>query len=255
MPTSVHSRLRRSPRADAGWLQQLQMESLGKSRRVDGALSSPFRRGPLVWGGVGTDAQHTFLQLLRQGTARTAVDIICVETRTTAIVENHRVLVANARAQVEALVAVDADSLAANAVSLIAVDRLTPERLGSLMALYEHKVVMEAALLGINAFDQPGVELPRRGAENRAAMNHIPHRACHWRCGLHRFAHDGRAAGSRFRCHLPRQLQQQLARGGQARREDRACARDASQRRCARPGGAGARIQSTDRMLSCTSRR
>ena len=73
--------------------------------------------------------------------------------------EHHKTLIANARAQVEALVAPDPDALGANAVSLISIDRLTPERLGSLMALYEHKVVMEAALLGINAFDQPGVEL------------------------------------------------------------------------------------------------
>ena len=68
-------------------------------------------------------------------------------------------------AQVEALVAVDNDSQAANAVSLLSIDRLTPERLGSLMALYEHKVVMEAALLGISAFDQPGVELAKAVAQ------------------------------------------------------------------------------------------
>ena len=143
-----------------GWLQQLQMESLGKSRRVDGALSD-VPTGPVVWGGIGTDAQHTFLQLLRQGTARTAVDVICVEQPDHGYVEHHKVLVANAHAQVEALIAPDADSLASNAVSLISIDRLTPERLGSLMALYEHKVVMEATLLGINAFDQPGVELAK----------------------------------------------------------------------------------------------
>jgi glucose-6-phosphate isomerase len=143
-----------------GWLQQLQMESLGKSRRVDGALSD-VPTGPVVWGGIGTDAQHTFLQLLRQGTARTAVDVICVEQPDHGYVEHHKVLVANAHAQVEALVAPDADSLGANAVSLISIDRLTPERLGCLMALYEHKVVMEAAMLGINAFDQPGVELAK----------------------------------------------------------------------------------------------
>ena len=101
----------------SAWLQQLQMESLGKSRRVDGALSD-VPTGPVVWGGVGTDAQHTFLQLLRQGTARTAVDIVCVEQPDHGYVEHHKVLVANARAQVEALVAADADSLAANAVSL-----------------------------------------------------------------------------------------------------------------------------------------
>jgi len=142
------------------WLQQLQMESLGKSRRIDGAMSD-IPTGPVVWGGIGTDAQHTFLQLLRQGTARTAVDVICVEQPDHGYLEHHKVLIANAHAQVEALVTADADSLAANAVSLISIDRLTPERLGSLMALYEHKVVMEAALLGINAFDQPGVELAK----------------------------------------------------------------------------------------------
>jgi len=140
------------------WLQQLQMESLGKSRRVDGALADG-PTGPIVWGGIGTDAQHTFLQLLRQGTARTAVDVICVEQADHGYARHQRSLVANARAQVEALVTPDPDSLALNAVSLITLDRLTPARLGSLMTLYEHKVVMEAALLGINAFDQPGVEL------------------------------------------------------------------------------------------------
>jgi glucose-6-phosphate isomerase len=146
------------------WLQQLQMESLGKSRRIDGAMSD-IPTGPVVWGGIGTDAQHTFLQLLRQGTARTAVDVICVEQPDHGYLEHHKVLIANAHAQVEALVTADADSLAANAVSLISIDRLTPERLGSLMALYEHKVVMEAALLGINAFDQPGVELAKSLAQ------------------------------------------------------------------------------------------
>jgi glucose-6-phosphate isomerase len=141
-----------------GWLQQLAMESLGKSRRADGHLTE-FPTGPVVWGGVGTDAQHTFMQLLRQGTARTAVDVLYVDQATHEYAEHHRVLVANARAQVEALTAADPDSLAVNAVSVLSVDRLTPERLGSLLALYEHKVVMVAALLGINPFDQPGVEL------------------------------------------------------------------------------------------------
>jgi len=140
-----------------GWLQQLAMESLGKSRRNDGQLSE-VPTGPVVWGGVGTDAQHTFMQLLRQGTARTAVDVLYVEQATHEYDEHHHVLIANARAQVEALTAADADSLAVNAVNALSLDRLTPERLGSLLALYEHKIVLVAALLGINAFDQPGVE-------------------------------------------------------------------------------------------------
>jgi glucose-6-phosphate isomerase len=151
-----------------GWLQQLAMESLGKSRRNDGRLSE-VPTGPVVWGGVGTDAQHTFMQLLRQGTARTAVDVLYVERAAHAYAEHHHVLVANARAQVEALTAADADSLAVNAVNALSLDRLTPERLGSLLALYEHKVVLAAALLGINAFDQPGVEFGKALARRMEA--------------------------------------------------------------------------------------
>jgi glucose-6-phosphate isomerase len=87
------------------------------------------------------------------------VDVLYVEEAAHGYAEHHRALLANARAQVEALSSSDPHSLAVNAVSALTLDRLTPERLGSLMALYEHKVVMVAALLGINAFDQPGVEL------------------------------------------------------------------------------------------------
>jgi glucose-6-phosphate isomerase len=79
-----------------GWLQQLAMESLGKSRRNDGRLSE-VPTGPVVWGGVGADAQHTFVQLLRQGTARTAVDVLHVEQAAHEYAEHHHVLVANAR--------------------------------------------------------------------------------------------------------------------------------------------------------------
>ena len=67
-------------------------------------------------------------------------------------------LLANARAQAEALVNPDPDSRALNAVSVLQLDELTPAVLGSLLALYEHKTTMLATLLGINAFDQPGVE-------------------------------------------------------------------------------------------------
>jgi glucose-6-phosphate isomerase len=134
------------------------MESLGKSRRNDG-LDSQVPTGPVVWGGVGTDAQHSFMQLLRQGTSRTAVEVLHVAEAAHAYPEHHRVLVANARAQMEALTAPDPQSMAVNGVTALSLDRLTPGRLGSLLALYEHKIVMVAALLGINPFDQPGVEL------------------------------------------------------------------------------------------------
>jgi len=140
------------------WLQQLEMESLGKSRGADGGWVSLPTTQP-VWGGVGTDAQHTFFQALRQGTSRTAIDLVLVERPQHAYAEHHRVLLANARAQAEALVLQDPDSQAVNAVSVLELRDLSPATLGTLMALYEHKTTMLATLLGLNAFDQPGVEL------------------------------------------------------------------------------------------------
>jgi len=140
------------------WLQQLAMESLGKSRVTDGRMVDVPTAQP-VWGGVGTDAQHTFFQALRQGTLRSAVDIVVVREPEHAYAEHHRVLQANARAQAEALVATDDDSRALNAVSVIELGRLSPGGFGALLALYEHATTMQATLLGINAFDQPGVEL------------------------------------------------------------------------------------------------
>ncbi|HQR21122.1 MAG TPA: glucose-6-phosphate isomerase [Burkholderiaceae bacterium] len=140
------------------WLQQLEMESLGKSRTSNGAKVALPTIQP-VWGGVGTDAQHTFFQALRQGTLRTAVDIILVERPHHGYPEQHRVLLANARAQAEALVAEDPDSQAVNAVNVLQLAELSPATLGALMALYEHKTTMLATLYGLNAFDQPGVEL------------------------------------------------------------------------------------------------
>ena len=140
------------------WLQQLEMESLGKSRSLNGELVA-VPTSPVVWGGVGTDAQHTFFQALRQGTLRTAIDIVVIDRAQHAYPEHHQALVANARAQAEALVTQDPDSRSMNAVSVLQLDALTPATLGSLLALYEHKTTMLATLLGINAFDQPGVEL------------------------------------------------------------------------------------------------
>ena len=140
------------------WLQQLEMESLGKSRSLNGEIVA-VPTSPVIWGGVGTDAQHTFFQALRQGTLRTAIDIVVIDRAQHAYPEHHQALVANARAQAEALVTQDPDSRSMNAVSVLQLDALTPATLGSLLALYEHKTTMLATLLGINAFDQPGVEL------------------------------------------------------------------------------------------------
>jgi len=84
---------------------------------------------------------------------------VLVERPQHAYAEHHRVLLANARAQAEALVLQDPDSQAVNAVSVLELRDLSPATLGTLMALYEHKTTMLATLLGLNAFDQPGVEL------------------------------------------------------------------------------------------------
>ncbi len=150
------------------WLQQLQMESLGKSVSATGAPLD-FAAGEVVWGGVGTDVQHTFFQALRQGTLATAVDIVYANGPDHAYAEHHRALLANARAQAEALVADDPASRAVNSVSVLELDALTPATLGALMALYEHKTTMLATLLGINAFDQPGVELGKQLARELEA--------------------------------------------------------------------------------------
>jgi len=151
------------------WLQQLQMESLGKSVSSTGDTLT-VAAGEVVWGGVGTDAQHTFFQALRQGSLRTAIDIVYAARADHAYAEHHRSLLANSRAQAEALVAHDAASQAVNAVSLLQLDALTPASLGSLLALYEHKTTMLATLLGINAFDQPGVELGKQLARDLEAQ-------------------------------------------------------------------------------------
>ncbi len=143
------------------WLQQLQMESLGKSRLLNGELAT-FPTGRIVWGGLGNDAQHTFFQCLRQGTARTAIDILWAEKPSHSLTEHHDFLLANAKAQANVLVAEDEDSLSMNAVTVLKVADISPFSLGALMSMYEHKTTMLGNLYGINPFDQPGVELGKK---------------------------------------------------------------------------------------------
>ncbi|MDA4846222.1 glucose-6-phosphate isomerase [Hoeflea poritis] len=162
------------------YLQQLDMESNGKSVAVDGkALEGP--SGPLVWGEPGTNSQHAFFQLLHQGSDIIPVEfIIAAQGHEPDLQHQHDLLVANCLAQSEALMrgrtleeaqaqmqANGADVslaphrvFAGNRPSLtIAYKKLTPYALGRLIALYEHRVFVEAQLFGINAFDQWGVEL------------------------------------------------------------------------------------------------
>ena len=162
------------------YLQQLDMESNGKSVRIDGsALEGP--SGPLVWGEPGTNSQHAFFQLLHQGSDIIPVEfIIAAKGHEDDLRHQHDLLVANCLAQSEALMrgrtleearsqmqAKGADVALAphrffsgNRPSLTLVhEKLTPYALGRLIALYEHRVFVEAQLFGINAFDQWGVEL------------------------------------------------------------------------------------------------
>lgn len=140
------------------WLQQLEMESLGKSistsgKPVVGKTSLP------VWGGHGNESQHSFFQWLREGTSRNAIDVCWCKTPGHLHKELNKVLMSNVNAQIEALIMRNANSMYFNVLSTLTLDNLEPETLGALMALYEHKTTMLGTLLDINPFDQPGVEL------------------------------------------------------------------------------------------------
>lgn len=140
------------------WLQQLEMESLGKAKKHDGQMTNELT-SQTIWGGIGNESQHSFFQCLREGTLNTSIAIIySKKPGNVHYPELHRVLIANAKAQMEALVTRNDGAPYINSVAAIEIDDLNPERLGALMALYEHKTAMLAALLELNAFDQPGVE-------------------------------------------------------------------------------------------------
>lgn len=148
-------------RTIVNWLQQLEMESLGKNRTSAGALVDG-RTGQAVWGGHGDESQHSFYQWLREGTSPSSVDLLWCEKPGHRHAELHRVLNANAKAQAEALVTRSKEDTVFNAVTTIAIDELTPATLGALMAMYEHKTTMLGTLYGLNPFDQPGVELGKK---------------------------------------------------------------------------------------------
>jgi glucose-6-phosphate isomerase len=168
------------------WLQQLEMESLGKSTQRDGStLDVP--SSPVVWGMPGTDSQHTFFQWLHQDGQGAPVDFILCATPDHRHTRHHRLLIANCLAQRAALLEGKsfetalrevqkiendpdkASTLAQHRVhpggrpsSLIVLPRLEARQLGALLALYEHKVFTEGVLWGINPFDQWGVEFGKR---------------------------------------------------------------------------------------------
>ncbi len=155
------------------WLQQLEMESLGKKSQDSDQLT-----GQLVWGANGNEGQHSFYQWLREGTDKSSIDLILCEKANHRYPEHHRVLLANAKAQAEALVTRPNPEQFYNALTVIKIDELTPRRLGALMAMYEHKTTMLGSLLGINPFDQPGVELGKK-LSLRVEQGEEPQKALH----------------------------------------------------------------------------
>ena len=154
-----------------GYLQQLEMESNGKGVCLDG---QPMGRAtsPIVWGGVGTDAQHAVFQLLHQGTHLVPVEFVAsIENADGFADEHHRALLVNCFAQGAALMSGREAEDPHRAYpgdrpsTTILLDRLDPATLGALIAFYEHRVFANACLLGINPFDQFGVELGKEMAK------------------------------------------------------------------------------------------
>ncbi|MDP2350124.1 MAG: glucose-6-phosphate isomerase [Chloroflexota bacterium] len=167
------------------YLQQLDMESNGKSVRTDGTRVT-YDTGAIEWGTAGTNGQHAYYQLLHQGTRIVPADLIGFVNPTTEIGDHHDLLMANLFAQAEAMAfgktreEVVVDGVPAHQVearvfegnrptSVILADRLTPRTLGALVALYEHKVFVQGAIWGIDSFDQWGVELGKVLATRIAA--------------------------------------------------------------------------------------
>ena len=152
------------------YLQQLEMESNGKSATADGKpLARP--SAPITWGGVGTDAQHAVFQLLHQGTHLVPVEFVAViENEDSMDPRHHALLLGNCFAQGAALMAGKESDDAARAYAgdrpsiTILLDRLDPRTLGALLAFYEHRTFANAVLVGINPFDQFGVELGKEMA-------------------------------------------------------------------------------------------
>ncbi|MHB8419943.1 MAG: glucose-6-phosphate isomerase [Myxococcales bacterium] len=157
------------------YLQQLTMESNGKHVTLDGTRVD-YQTGPVYWGEPGTNGQHSFYQLIHQGTKLIPCDFIAFREPLHAIGRHHDILLANVLAQAEALAfgktaaEVEAEGTPAALVphrtfegnrpsNMLLLDRLTPAALGKLVALYEHAVFTQGSIWGIDSFDQWGVEL------------------------------------------------------------------------------------------------
>jgi glucose-6-phosphate isomerase len=183
-------RLHRFP----AYLQQLEMESNGKSTTLDGN-SLGYDSGAVLWGEPGSNAQHSFFQLLHQGTAQVALDFIAPVNASSPYQQQQNLALANCFAQAQAFAFGQTEQqitedLSAKGVapheiarliphklhpgnrpnSILLFPRLGPKTLGRLIALYEHKVFTQSVIWGINAFDQWGVELGKKLADSLAPV-------------------------------------------------------------------------------------
>ncbi|MGZ4394853.1 MAG: glucose-6-phosphate isomerase [Gaiellaceae bacterium] len=147
------------------YLQQLTMESNGKHVTLDGRAVD-YETGAVFWGEPGTNGQHSFYQLIHQGTKLIPVDLIGFGRTLNPIRDHHDLLMSNVFAQAEALAfgTTEADSPhrafeGNRPTNVILAERLTPYALGTLVALYEHSVFTQGTVWGIDSFDQWGVEL------------------------------------------------------------------------------------------------
>lgn len=155
------------------FLQQLVMESNGKGVDSDGKRVS-HATSPVVWGEAGTNGQHAFFQMLHQGTQVVPVEFVSSVEPMGRDAGAHDLLIANMFAQSEALatgqkgVSPHRDFPGNRPSSVLMIDALTPQRLGSLVAMYEHSVAVQGWLMGVNSFDQFGVELGKELAIDAA---------------------------------------------------------------------------------------
>ena len=171
------------------FIQQLDMESNGKQVQMDGT-PVPTETGPIIWGETGINGQHAFFQLLHQGTHITPIDLIASLEKRSNLPGHHEILLSNVFAQAEAFMRgktpeearaeLQAQGLPEDKIealvphktfsgnrptNLILMDKVSPRNMGSLIAMYEHKVFTQGVIWGINSFDQWGVELGKQLAK------------------------------------------------------------------------------------------
>ena len=161
------------------YLQQAVMESNGKSIDRNGD-SIPYQTGTIVWGNVGTNAQHAFFQLIHQGTKLIPVDFIGFTKSLYGNQHHHKLLMANFYAQSEALLEGTYNDEVPNNFrkfegnnpsNTILIKKLSPESLGSLIAMYEHKLFVQGVIWNIFSYDQWGVELAKKIANNKLSAS------------------------------------------------------------------------------------